>query len=257
MPENMQEILDEVLEGSDFLEYKIDERQSKSNIEKEHYKFYYKPVTNARAEKEYILLDIIYEKSHYGKYTNDIEIKSPLIKSEGPSVMVTVPIPEAIFGDKLTAFAPNTTGVPYGRGKEIEIIKQLFDVGHLFDIIKDMTIVSEVFFQFAKTELVYRELTDLNKEDVLDDVFQTAMLMGTRGKAGSGDYIEIQRGVQNFKIFIFSENFHLESAMVSAAKAAYIAIMLKKGTTKIERFNTALEIADWELSNLWRHVLIS
>jgi predicted nucleotidyltransferase component of viral defense system len=246
-PENIQEILDGVLEGSDFLEYKIDERQSKSTIEKEHYKFYYKPVTNARADKEYILLDILYEKSHYGKYTSDIEIKSPFIKSEGANVKVTVPIPEAILGDKLTAFAPNTTGVPYGKGKEVEIIKQLFDVGHLFDIIEDMTIVSEVFAQFAKTELDYRGLRGLNKEDVLDDVFQTAMLMGTRGNAGNGDYIEIQRGIQNIKNFIFSENFHLERAMVPSAKAAYIAVMLKTGTAKIERYNNAQEIAAWEL----------
>ena len=245
--ENMEEILDSVLEGSDFLEYRINERKSKSNIEKEHYKFYYKPVTNARAEKEYILLDVLYEKSHYGKHTNGIEIKSPFIKSEGKNVKVTVPIPEAILGDKLTAFAPNTTGVPYGRGKEVEIIKQLFDVGHLFDMIEDMAIVSEVFTQFAKTELAYRELTELNEEDVLNDIFQTALLMGTRGKSGIGDYNEIQKGVQNIKNYIFSENFHLERAMVPAAKAAYIATMLQTNTTKVSHFTDPMEVKDWIL----------
>lgn len=247
-PENMKEILDAVLGSSDFLKYKIDERQSKSNIEKEHYKFYYTPVTNARAEEEYnILLDVLYEESHYGKHTNDIEINSPFIKSVGDNVKVTVPIPEAILGDKLTAFAPNTTGVPYGREKEVEIIKQLFDVGNLFDMISDITIVSEVFTQFAPTELAYRELKELKKEDVLNDVFQTALLMATRGKSGKGDYSELQRGVQNIKNFIFSENFHIERAMVPAAKAAYIATMFQTNTTKVERFSNPMEVKDWIL----------
>lgn len=246
-PDNMKETLDVVLNGSDFLEYKTNERKSKSNIEKEHYKFYYKPVTNARAEKEYILLDVLYEKSHYGKHINGIEINSPFIKSEGKNVKVKVPISEAILGDKLTAFAPNTTGVPYGRGKEVEIIKQLFDVGHLFDKIEDMSIVSEVFTQFAKTELAYRELTKLNKEDVLNDIFQTALLMGTRGKSGIGDYNEIQKGVQNIKNYIFSENFHIERAMVPVAKAAYIAMMLQTNTTKVSHFTNPMEIKDWIL----------
>tara|TARA_R110002049_G_scaffold236239_1_gene409463 strand:+ start:15069 stop:16145 length:1077 start_codon:yes stop_codon:yes gene_type:complete len=246
-PENMKEVLDAVLKSSDFLEYKIDERQSKSNIEKEHYKFYYTPVTNARAEQEYILLDVLYEESHYGKYTNAIEIKSPLIKSEGEHVTVTVPVPEAILGDKLTAFAPNTTGVPYGREKEVEIIKQLFDVGHLFDMVTDMFIVSEVFTQFAQTELAYRGLGELNKDDVLNDVFQTALLMGTRGKSGTGDFKELQKGVQNIKNYIFSESFHIERAMVPAAKAAYIATMLKTATTKVAHFANPMEVKDWTL----------
>lgn len=244
-PENMNEVLDTVLQRSDFLEYKIDERQSKSNIEKEHYKFYYTPVTNARAEQEYILLDVLYEESHYGKYTSDIEIKSPFIKSEGENIKVTVPIPEAILGDKLTAFAPNTTGVPYGREKEVEIIKQLFDVGHLFDIITDMNIVSEVFTRFAQTELAHRELKGLNKEDVLKDVFQTALLMATRGISGIGDYNELHRGVQNIKNFIFSESFHIERAMVPASKAAYIATLLKTGTREVAHFTNPIEVKDW------------
>lgn len=246
-PNNMKEVLGAVLKSSDFLEYKINERQSKSNIKKEHYKFYYTPVTNARVEQEYILLDVLYEESHYGKYTNDIEIKSPFIKSEGENVKVTVPIPEAILGDKLTAFAPNTTGVPYGREKEVEIIKQLFDVGHLFDMVEDMAIVSKVFTQFVKTELDYRALKELDKEDVLNDMFQTALLLGTRGKSGLGDYNEIQKGVRNIKNYIFSENFHIERAMVPAAKAAYIATMLQTDTTKVAHFTNPMEIKDWML----------
>lgn len=246
-PKNLEQILNSVVDESDFIKYEINKRQSKSNIEKEHYKFYYKPVTNARAQQEYILLDVLYEESHYGTYVNDIEITSPFIKTEGKNVKVTVPTPEAILGDKLTAFAPNTTGVPYGKEKEVEIIKQLFDVGNLFDLITDMSIVSTEFKKFAQTELKYRELSKLNEMDVLNDVFQTALLMGTRGKSGKGEYNEILKGVQNIKNYIFSENFHIERAMVPASKAAYIATMLQTNTTKIEHFNDPTDVKDWIL----------
>jgi len=127
VPDKSQDIesyLDQVIQNSDFIEYKLNERKTKSNIEKAHYKFYYKPVTNARAESEYILLDVLYENSHYGEHTHEIPVNSSFILSEGEDVSVTVPLPEAILGDKLTAYAPNTTGIPYGRDKEVEIIKQ-------------------------------------------------------------------------------------------------------------------------------------
>ncbi|MBK7097825.1 MAG: hypothetical protein IPH58_05105 [Sphingobacteriales bacterium] len=45
------------------------------------------------------------------------------------------------MGDKLTAFAPNTTGIPYFKKDDsmsMEIIKQLYDIGNLFDAVTDI-----------------------------------------------------------------------------------------------------------------------
>ena len=36
----------------------------------------------------------------------------------GRETLVTVPTIDAITGDKLTAFAPNTIGIPYFKGKD-------------------------------------------------------------------------------------------------------------------------------------------
>jgi hypothetical protein len=68
--------------------------------------------------------------------------------------LVTVPTVDAIIGDKLTAFAPNTIGIPYFRGKDnqsfsMEIIKQLFDLGKLFEEIGDVEVVRRSFMAFA------------------------------------------------------------------------------------------------------------
>ncbi|GAB4519569.1 MAG: hypothetical protein Tsb004_30620 [Allomuricauda sp.] len=243
----MNTIFDALIKSSDFIVYEEDVRKTKSDIEKAHFKFYYKPATEAPSDREYILLDILFEESHYEGYTDMLPINSPFLKLKDNPLNVEVPTVEAILGDKLTAFAPNTTGVPYGRGKEVEIIKQLFDVGHLFDMVHDIEVVAAIFNRFAQTELAYRNIKESN-DAVLEDIFETAMVIATRGKSGKGQFQELQKGIQNIKNYIFSENFHLERAMVPAAKAAYLSALIKTEAKGIHRFSNPEDIVDWTIN---------
>ncbi len=242
---NIEGIFSRIIQDSDFIDCQIDERKNQSTIEKAHYKFYYKPVTNTLAEREYILVDILFEKSHYNEHIHEIEISSNFSSNDGEPIFVTVPVPEALLGDKLTAYAPNTTGVLYGQEKQVEIIKQLFDIGHLFNLIEGTAIVSLVFDQFAKTELVYRELNELLPNDVLEDIIQTGIVISTRGQSGVGNFDELQKGIQNIRNFIFSETFHIERAIVPASKAAYLAALIRTKEIVIKRYTNPLEIGDW------------
>lgn len=251
-PDNMRETLDVVLNGSDFLEYKTNERKSKSNIEKEHYKFYYKPVTNARAEKEYILLDVLYEKSHYGKHINGIEINSPFIKSEGKNVKVKVPISEAILGDKLTAFAPNTTGVPYKRGKELEIVKQLFDVSKLIQSTDNVNVVNSSFLAIAKNEIQYRKLS-IKGENVLEDIFETALLISKRER-NTGiqleKFNEIKTGLLKISTYTIGTAFRIDEAIQASAIAAWFAMKLKNGNySPIEVYAPEVDLTNFLIEN--------
>ncbi|HSH67858.1 MAG TPA: nucleotidyl transferase AbiEii/AbiGii toxin family protein, partial [Bacteroidia bacterium] len=190
-PKDIDALFTSIIESSEFTRYELNERKSTSKIDKEHYKFYYNPVSSTRAKEEYILLDILYESNPYGKSLKDNNINSSFLKITGKQTKVSMPTYEAILGDKLTAFAPNTTGVQYGREKEIEIIKQLYDIGHLFDVIEDIIAVNEVFDRIVKRELQYRELKN-TAEDVLDDVYETALCISTRGMDGKGNFEELQ-----------------------------------------------------------------
>jgi predicted nucleotidyltransferase component of viral defense system len=120
--DKIEDVFSNLIHESEFIHFKVDKRKGKSKIEKAHYKFYYKPVTNSRSEEEYILLDILYEKSHYGEQIEEIGISSSFVKSMDKNVFVKVPLSEAILGDKLTAFAPNTTGIPYGRKRRSKLL---------------------------------------------------------------------------------------------------------------------------------------
>ena len=220
---------------------KIDLVERKSpgkNIPKSHSKFFYQLAYTNKAEKEgYIHLDVLYEDCHYLN-TLEIPIVSPFIDIEGEPLNVNVPSVDDILGDKLTAFAPNTTGIPYYKKNKVcsvEIIKQLYDVARLFDRIENLEITSKSFLSIVKVEMAYRGISDL--ETVYDDILQTSLLLATRGKEGAGKFDILQDGIKKIKSFIHTSNYHIENAIVDSAKAAYISTCIRNGVTRIEKYN--------------------
>jgi hypothetical protein len=154
------------------------------------------------------------------------------------------------MGDKLTAFAPNTTGIPYRKGNKemgMDIIKQMYDIGCLCDKADNPEIVSAVFSVFAETELAHREDKG-SVENVLDDIIETALSVCLRQSQGKSDFNILHRGIIQVKPFIFSEQFHLEKAITHAAKSAYIATVIKFGVKQFSRFSKELDMKDWTIA---------
>lgn len=108
--------------------------------------------------RESILLDVLNENCHYEEVVN-LPIEGPFLKIDGIPNVVNVPSVGDILGDKLTAYAPNTTGIPYikrGNDCSMEIIKQLYDVARLFEEVKNLEVTSKSFGRIAEVELSYR-----------------------------------------------------------------------------------------------------
>jgi len=246
-PANLNEILDKLAEEQGFLRKEEQKRTANIKIEKAHYKFFYTPLHKTNKDEEYVLLDILYEVVQYYKLIQ-ISIQSAFVPEKDSPLTVKSPCLEDIAGDKLTAFAPNTTGIPYFKKTDsmsMEIIKQLYDIGNLADKVSDIEIIKSTFLAFANTELSYRDLNNLTGQDVLDDIYQTALCIVTRGADGKGNFIELQKGIQRISRFVFSESYHLEKAITHASKAAYLAISIKGNSNKIEKYNNPLDMKDW------------
>lgn len=94
-------------------------RVGKNNIEKRHFRFTYHSAKSGRNVA--ILLDVLFENIKY-ESTIELPIKNELLLTEGDDLLVVVSDVNSILGDKLTAFAPHTTGVPFGVMKELEIV---------------------------------------------------------------------------------------------------------------------------------------
>ncbi|MBX3288318.1 MAG: nucleotidyl transferase AbiEii/AbiGii toxin family protein [Acidobacteria bacterium] len=151
----IEEVLKNIVEASHFKSWRIDEERSyQEGIPKAHYKFEYQPKYDPAG---YILLDILFEKTFYPNLI-EVPVQAKWIES-AEIINVTVPSSDSITGDKLTAFAPNTTGIKYGAGKELEIIKQLYDIGHLFERVDSLEILANSFEAFVIEEANYRGLS--------------------------------------------------------------------------------------------------
>lgn len=244
---SIEQVLKALIEEQSFTRYELQHRDKRSYIEKVHYKLFYEPYRKAAREEEYVLLDILFEKDNYSKLIN-LPADSHFLPQKGEPLQVDVPSIEDLLGDKLTAFAPNTTGIPYFKGEHsmsMEIVKQLYDVGNLFDKANELQIVKATFNRFAKTELVYRKRGELTVEDVMDDIIQTSLCLVTRGKVDRAHFEELQNGIQRIKSFIFSESYHLEKAITHASKVAYLVTLLQIDADVMERFDPSIDMNSW------------
>lgn len=249
-PYNLNELLNRVVSEQGFNRMELHERTSNSKIDKAHFKFYYIPLHKTNKEEEYVLLDILFEEVQY-KTLIDLNIQSAFLPEVGTSLTVKSASLDDILGDKLTAFAPHTTGIPYYKGKDsmsMEIIKQLYDIGNLVDVVTDIETIEITFKKFVKTELAYREMGTLSETEVLEDIIQTSLCIVTRGADGKGDFDQLQQGMQRVSRFIFSESYHIEKAITHASKAAYIATLIKHNSKNLEKFNNPLVMKDWVIS---------
>jgi predicted nucleotidyltransferase component of viral defense system len=246
--EKLEGILNSVIKNSEFTSFNLDEKRSyKGDFPKAHYKFYWSERGN-----DYILLDVQYGMQCYPELLTK-QIKSDWLITEEPYFSINLPTKESILGDKLTAFAPNTTGVLYGKNKETEIIKQLFDVSILIDEITDIKKVHQSFTNSVKNEVLYRN-PEISHTDVLNDIIKTALILSRREKnidePDKSNFMELSAGLRSFNNFLIRGSFRIEHAIEASAKAAWLAVRMKQENyNPVLLFKTDIELLDWTNTN--------
>lgn len=256
--ETLERILNMVIDSSNFKSFELDEHRSyKEGVPKAHYSFAFDSATKGKYSGT-TLLDVLIEDSIYPELTEK-PVQTKWIETESETKIVA-PTIDAITGDKLTAFAPNTVGIPYFKGRDqqsfsMEICKQLFDLSKLFERIENMEIVAQSFEAFAIREIEYRKTktSGLTPEKVLQDTIDTCAILAKKGK-GSADekqkFTELQKGIRAFGTgFLMNGNFRIDDAIPAAARIAYLsAKILHKDVTPIEHFQEQ-DIKEWNIEN--------
>jgi hypothetical protein len=261
--EELEKHLSKIVETSAFTRMKLDERRSyNGDIPKAHYAFFFNSnfankskagnvISNPERE---ILLDILFADNHYPIVIETALVTEWLLQTDKP-VIVRTPDINSITGDKLTAFAPNTTGVPYNMDKEKEIIKQLFDVGCLFHLLTDVDVLKKSYTESAKGEIVYRPERKIQSvEHVLRDTIETALLIARKDILKTEDektkFGEINTGINQFRHFVFLGRFDILEAQTASAKAAYLAaIILTDYKDEFKLFSKEIPLADYLIKN--------
>ena len=233
-----------VIEKGTFHRY--EENRRSGELPKQHYKFFFNSVIVSK--ESHILLDILFEETPYPRL-QEVKLQSPLLVTEGKVTRITCPTVEGLLGDKLTAFAPHTTGILYGADKELEIAKQLFDIAILFDAATDLGWVGQTFENIASDQLAYRKLDKLTPADVLKDTFDTACIIGMRGSTAGDEFAELLEGFKKLAAFIYSGFFSLDTAILCAAKVAYLVALMLRQEGSIGRFEPGKDLSSWNISN--------
>ena len=261
--EELEAILTKVVESSRFTGFELEEHRSyKPGVPKAHYTFTYESSLKG-AFSGTVLLDVLIENSAYPE-TTEKTINTKWIETD-EETNVVVPTIDAISGDKLTAFAPNTIGIPYEKGGQsatMEICKQLFDLSKLFEQISNIETVAASFQTFAKQEIEYRRdsYPDLTREQVLQDTINTCLIITKRERGNKDEkakFTQLQKGIIAFGTgYLMSGNFRIDDAIVAAAKVAHLATkLLMNDLSPIKHYSGEdiktlnIENQDWNFLN--------
>jgi hypothetical protein len=249
--EEIQDHLDKIVSKGFFTKWKLDEPRSKnSKIPKAHFEIFFQ--SQLLGKESEIILDVLFSTNPYPTISS-CPIESEWLVTSEPISSARIPSVECILGDKLTAFAPVTTGIPYGKNKDVEMIKQLFDISILIDRSQDFKTVRASFLSTAEKEIGYRN-NKVNVADIIEDVFQTALILARREKNSPGHDIEgfgeMQQGIKKIEHFAANHKFHIEEAIAASAKAAYLLCLFSKDATdSFMPYSESVDMTSWSIAN--------
>ena len=219
--DDIENVLNRIIVSSPFTHYKENIRKGPRHdkIPKVHYKIYYK--SQIDDEYQHVLFDVVFQEPKYRD--QEIVLSNQLfpIKTD---IHLRVPTIASILGDKLVAFAPKTTGIKYGEGKELQRIKQLFDIGCLFMEMNDTDGLHDSFSKCIEQENNFFK-EQFNIHNVADDIEDLALLINfidIKGYEENDRTEEIRRGIISISSHLTHGGRYLhQQVKVDAARASF------------------------------------
>lgn len=228
----LDRILAQVAQVPPFVRYEEHERGFRGLPERRHFKFFYTSL-DGNNDAPFVLLDVVEE----AEVPHDVIVKpiTPSILEIRREIPVFIPTVESLLADKLTAFAPRTTGVPFVPNNDkpadtMQIVKQLFDVGELFNLAEDLAAVRRVYQKVFAQENVYRG-GGFAPADALEDTIQASLSLSMhllKGVKDSPEALLLVDGARKLTSHLVDHKFNLDMAKLAAAKAALVAKLIGK-----------------------------
>lgn len=229
-----------------FKRYTEQVRTGRNNIVKRHFKFYYdSPLLN---REFHIILDILYEKNNYSSLVRRKIQNEFLIVDNDQEYCTIIPTANCILGDKMTAFAPHTTGIPINAQKDLEIMKHFFDIATLIEIMDDFSEVKATFNSIVMQEIGYRGL-NLTGKDVLKDTIRAAICIIGNGMFDPAEFPIFMQGTKAVSNHIFSEKYSGEKAALQACKIICFSACVLTDQNEMIKINRYEEYLNIKLSS--------
>jgi hypothetical protein len=208
--------------------------RKESPIPKRHYRYTYVSVIDGT--EKFVFLDVLDAEPPY-PHLIAVPIRNNLLEVDR-HVMVTMPDLNGLAGDKLTAFAPRTLGIPFGAGKSMEIVKQLFDLGALFERIDNLALVSETYTRVWAQQSSFLGYTG-SPIETLDDTRDAAFLLSQaefRMSVSTPGLDEMLNGIRQISGYLLGIEFTKREARIAASRVALLATLIRR-----KRLGTSME----------------
>jgi hypothetical protein len=235
-PDTLNSILATIAQKPPFHSFKEADRGARGLPNRRHFHFFYNEIDGGHHESS-ILLDVVEDTCNLPVMTKPIITAFIDVERE---TTTTVPTIEGLLGDKLTAFAPNTIGVPYvnnsGISQTMQVAKQMFDIGELFNVADNMSEVFRGYSNSFKKENFYRG-DSFSPAQALQDTIATCSKFchwNLRGYENNSDITHLLDGIRKLPNHLINCNFNAEIAAKSAAaKAALISHLTNAESTDV------------------------
>lgn len=216
--------------NSPFTGFDENERGDRGLPNRRHFKFFYS--SSLSGTEESILLDVVLESPEYLPFIEKKTIETDLFETE-IELKTNLPTIEGLLGDKLTAFAPHTIGVPFetskGNSMTMQVIKQLYDIGELFDIASNFEDIKTAFNATFEKENSYRN-SKFTKDQVLQDTVESCLaLLKIRLKGYKNNEVSnfLEDGIKKISSHLLNDKFTVDAkAKITASKVFCIANLL-------------------------------
>ena len=231
---------------------KLPEKTVFTDVEKEdrgdrplptkHFKFKY--YSEIQGREMPILLDMLEIKSEYETVEEkELSAENPGLFELDEDVFVTVPDVENILADKLTAFAPETIGIHHydrkNNPRSLEIVKQLYDVGELFDFTTNLRDIRSVYEKIRKREASYRDTTFSLKDCLEDtlDISRKIALLNFEDVEHVEEVERIAKSMEGLGQYVARDKYTLGDATISTGKAALlVSLILTENEGSLEEY---------------------
>lgn len=255
----LERVVAEIGQTAPFIGKAEDDRGTRGLPRRRHFKFLFKSPFDLRADA-YVLLDVVQEKEIVHRCIKK-PIQTSFLEPED-ELMVELPRVESLLGDKLTAFAPNTTGVPYRRkdgsvGQVMQVAKQLFDVGILFEHAREFLEVAKTYDAVQQQEVGYRGRA-ISREESLDDSFKACLgIIAHKPKLQEvyPDTALLLDGFTKLKGHLTRPKFQLNDQRTLAGRTACLAASLKRGRAITRYTRSSEQIEALKAASLKDHSL--
>lgn len=211
---------------------------------REHYQFFYHSVITH--EKDFVILDVVKDRCLLP--CMQMPVDCFLLSTAGNSAQVTVPRLEALLADKLTAFAPQTIGVPFitanGDPHALQVVKQLFDVGELFNHIRCPERVSEAYQISFAAENAYHENSFSLQEVLADTKHHCLRICGYNVKGYKENDVtgNLKAGITGISSHLLNTRFRIDKEAKTAAAKAYLLCQYIAGNCSLAAERIAYDV---------------